>query len=224
MSLGERIKESRKKAGLSQEKVAELIGVSRQAVAKWEAGQSAPNTENLIRLAEIFEVAVDMLIQEKHAEKEEQKREQCIAKKKVDMKSNVKIVLLVMAGYCLVYLVGRIVCGDFAGSSFIGWLTGTDSKYYLFGWLTHEKLFWASMLISAIPALFGKYRFSFITFVAFILGLLFGELFGPYEAGIPIGHSHYGWLIWGVIFLVSIIVGIIDTKLMKKKYDDQRTV
>ena len=54
MSLGERIKEQRKSSGLSQEKVAEFVGVSRQAVTKWETGQSAPSTENLFKLAEIF--------------------------------------------------------------------------------------------------------------------------------------------------------------------------
>ena len=40
MSLGERIKNCRKSAGFSQDKLAELVGVSRQAVAKWEAGGS----------------------------------------------------------------------------------------------------------------------------------------------------------------------------------------
>lgn len=40
MTLGERIKSCRQKAGLSQEKLAELAGVSRQAVTKWEAGGS----------------------------------------------------------------------------------------------------------------------------------------------------------------------------------------
>ena len=50
MSLGEKIKACRQNAGMSQEKVAELVGVSRQAVTKWEANQSAPNTENMFKL------------------------------------------------------------------------------------------------------------------------------------------------------------------------------
>lgn len=62
MALGERIKECRQSSGMSQEKVAELLGVSRQAVTKWEANQSAPNTENLFKLAEIFGTTVDMLL------------------------------------------------------------------------------------------------------------------------------------------------------------------
>ena len=62
MTLGERIKYQRTRAGLSQERVAELVGVSRQSVTKWESGQSAPSTENLFRLAEIFGTTVDMLL------------------------------------------------------------------------------------------------------------------------------------------------------------------
>ena len=42
MTVGERIKTCRQNTGMSQEKVADLIGVSRQAVTKWEANQSAP--------------------------------------------------------------------------------------------------------------------------------------------------------------------------------------
>ena len=63
MTLGERIKTCRQKAGMSQEKVAEFVGVSRQAVTKWESNQSAPNTENLFKLAEIFGTTVDVLLE-----------------------------------------------------------------------------------------------------------------------------------------------------------------
>ena len=62
MSLGTRIRDARQRRGLSQEKVAELVGVSRQAVAKWESGQSAPSTENLLRLAEVLGTTADLLM------------------------------------------------------------------------------------------------------------------------------------------------------------------
>ncbi len=61
MTLGEKISCLRKKAGYSQEKLAELMEVSRQAVTKWESGKANPDTENLIRLAEIFGVSLDEL-------------------------------------------------------------------------------------------------------------------------------------------------------------------
>jgi len=62
MTLGEKIKMYRSQNGLSQEKIAELVGVSRQAVTKWESGQSAPSTTNLITLAEIFKISMDDLV------------------------------------------------------------------------------------------------------------------------------------------------------------------
>lgn len=61
MTLGEKIHELRKAHKMSQERMAELLSVSRQAVSKWETGQSNPNTENLICLAEIFDVSVGEL-------------------------------------------------------------------------------------------------------------------------------------------------------------------
>ena len=50
-TLGQRIREHRRRAGLSQEALARRMDVSRQAVTKWESSQSAPSTENLFRLA-----------------------------------------------------------------------------------------------------------------------------------------------------------------------------
>ncbi|MBQ5322541.1 MAG: helix-turn-helix transcriptional regulator, partial [Oscillospiraceae bacterium] len=47
MTLGEKISDLRKRKGISQEKLAELLDVSRQAVTKWESGKGNPDTENL---------------------------------------------------------------------------------------------------------------------------------------------------------------------------------
>ena len=54
----------RKKAGLSQEALADRIGVSRQTVAKWESGESAPDVNRCDDLAELFEVTLDALVHE----------------------------------------------------------------------------------------------------------------------------------------------------------------
>ena len=61
MSIGQRISELRKSSSLSQEYVAEKLGVSRQAVSKWETDSSAPDMYNLIALAELFGVSVEYL-------------------------------------------------------------------------------------------------------------------------------------------------------------------
>ena len=61
MSLGERIIELRGLCGLSQNQLAKAMEVSRQAVSKWETGQSVPDAMNLIRLAEILETDIEYL-------------------------------------------------------------------------------------------------------------------------------------------------------------------
>ena len=60
--IGEKITYYRKKAGMSQEKVAECLEVSRQAVTKWEGDVSKPSSDNLIKLAKLFDVDVEVLL------------------------------------------------------------------------------------------------------------------------------------------------------------------
>lgn len=61
MSIGEKIFANRKKAGISQEELADMLGVSRQSVSLWETDQTAPSTANLVRLTEIFHISMDEL-------------------------------------------------------------------------------------------------------------------------------------------------------------------
>ena len=63
-----RLYELRKKHNLSQEELAEKLGVSRQAVSKWERSEASPDTDNLIALAKIYDLSLDELI---YGEKEE---------------------------------------------------------------------------------------------------------------------------------------------------------
>ena len=62
MEFSQRLYELRKKAGLSQEGLADLLGVTRQAVQKWEAGAARPDMDNLAALARYFSVTLDYLV------------------------------------------------------------------------------------------------------------------------------------------------------------------
>ena len=62
MEFQQRLYDLRKKAGLSQEGLADLLGVTRQAVQKWESGVSRPDLDNLTALAQQFSVSLDYLI------------------------------------------------------------------------------------------------------------------------------------------------------------------
>lgn len=62
MSISDEIIKLRKKSGLTQEAFSEKIGVSRQAVAKWESGDTLPEIEKLILISDLFRVTLDSLI------------------------------------------------------------------------------------------------------------------------------------------------------------------
>lgn len=64
MTFSEKLKEIRKEEGLSQEQLAEKIGVSRQAITKWETGKGLPDVENMIIIAEIFKTTLDELLRD----------------------------------------------------------------------------------------------------------------------------------------------------------------
>ena len=64
MTLGQRIQALRKEKGLSQEALGEALGVSRQAVSKWEQGRAAPSTANLLALAKLYGACAEELLQE----------------------------------------------------------------------------------------------------------------------------------------------------------------
>ena len=61
-SLGEVLKEHRTRCGMTQEFVAESLGVSRQAVSKWENGTADPATSNLLKLARLYGITPEELI------------------------------------------------------------------------------------------------------------------------------------------------------------------
>ena len=62
VEIAQRLAMRRKQAGLSQEALAEKLGVSRQAVSKWERSESSPDTDNLIALAQLYNVSLDDLL------------------------------------------------------------------------------------------------------------------------------------------------------------------
>ena len=117
---------------------------------------------------------------------------------------NVVIALAVGCAFLLVWLIGRRFFPELG-------------KLYTFDWVLRRKLFLAAAVIAAVPALFGKFRFSCSVFVGSCLGIVLGELLGRDPAGAQFGHGHHGWWIWIAVFLVSIAAGVLFEILHGKK-------
>ena len=64
MSLGNKLAEARKRQNLTQEQLADRLGVTRQAVSRWESDAAYPETDKIIRMAQILEVSCDYLLQD----------------------------------------------------------------------------------------------------------------------------------------------------------------
>lgn len=62
MNMADRIQYLRKTKGISQEELADKVGVSRQAVSKWESGQGKPEIDNIIKLTKIYNVSSDYIL------------------------------------------------------------------------------------------------------------------------------------------------------------------
>ena len=78
MTFGEKIQKLRKEAGMSQEELAYQLGVSRQAISKWERGNGYPETEKIVRMSKIYHVTLDYLLNEEDVQTQEANAERGI--------------------------------------------------------------------------------------------------------------------------------------------------
>ena len=121
MTLGEKISKQRKELNYTQEQLAEILGVSRQSISKWESDIAYPETEKLIELGKLFDCSMDYLLKEEITEKddtqafvlsekvEEISRKIITEKNKVKVKKTLKIIGIVFAAFLAVDIISMIL-------------------------------------------------------------------------------------------------------------------
>lgn len=161
MKLSEKIYYCRKRTGQSQEQLAERLGVSRQAVSKWETGDAEPEIKKLKLLAEAFGVSVDWLLSEEDIPEQAESAEQTRAVPPQENDAPHAIDRLVQrygwligvyialcgAGTMLVGLLARAAAGALAGGGIasgadqaIREAIGSPGGWYMVGGLPDEAL------------------------------------------------------------------------------------
>ena len=125
MNLGENIKNRRENLKLSQEYVAEQLGVSRQAVSKWETGQTEPTANNLIRLAEVFEINLSELVGSSESNKKPEHQE-----KTIRIISKKKLIVCLTTGIACIVLAGIIMSINYIRKLPVDWDAGACSGGY----------------------------------------------------------------------------------------------
>lgn len=107
MTIADRIQSLRKTKGISQEELADQIGVSRQAISKWESDQSCPEVDKIILLSDYFGVTTDFLLKGTEAKSEEGEKANVPEKREDDVKI-AKIYTTAGTAINLIGLVGAI--------------------------------------------------------------------------------------------------------------------
>ena len=119
IEIANRLVQLRKQHGLSQEELAEKLGISRQAVSKWERAESSPDTDNLISIAKLYNVSLDELL--KTDEDPETLREQAQKQTEEDRRKEKKSPLYKFP-YPVVAVIIFFLIGFFANGFVYAWL------------------------------------------------------------------------------------------------------
>ena len=121
MTLGEKISKQRKELNYTQEQLADILGVSRQSVSKWESDIAYPETDKLIELGKLFDCSMDYLLKEEVTEKsgvqasrftekvEEISKKVMTDKNKGTAKKVLKIIGIILAAVLAVDIISMIV-------------------------------------------------------------------------------------------------------------------
>ena len=212
MTIGQRISELRKNHGYSQEYVAEQLGVSRQAVSKWETDASAPDTYNLIGLAQLFGVSVAFIAVGKK-EEEGQPSPQGTASNPIVVTNHYRQGINLEQVIGVIMLIFSLVCGILT-------ITVDDRLLPIFLILVvctiacfiqikHKSIvvWWGFWIFDFLLAIFGMTSSPFL-------------IFNPanYQPGLT-GALFYGYFTW--LYLVGIVIYTIRYFKRQKSQNNQ---
>lgn len=123
MTLGEKIAKQRKELNYTQEQLADILGVSRQSVSKWESDIAYPETDKLIEIGKLFDCSMDYRLKENITEKSGATAnvftEKVLTdKNKMKFKKALKIIGIILAAVLAIDVISMIVYFCFVGNIF----------------------------------------------------------------------------------------------------------
>lgn len=103
MDIGRKLKNAREKAALTQEQIAEIIGVSRQTISNWENNRSYPDIVSVLRLSEAYQVSLDVLLKEAEDMKKQEQNQINFLEKYWNAIYSIAVVMFPLARICEYY-------------------------------------------------------------------------------------------------------------------------
>ena len=195
IKLADRLVELRKEHKLSQEALAEKLGLSRQSISKWERAEASPDTDNLIALAEVYGISLDQLLGNNEPEKEPQPQPEApkkqLSAKQIKGKQNLKKAPLLFLGAIALYAGGGIILGVF---------------WWALMWILFPIVLGYTM--SALSMYFDDRKFLSILFSAIAATLFAVSLY--IASGVAFG-------LWGIAWLIFLAIpAYVYVKVIKK--------
>ncbi len=231
IEIANRLQKLRKENGYSQEELADKLGISRQAVSKWERAESSPDTDNLIVLARLYNISLDELLND--SESDEEIRDRVIDREQDEKTDSSKIILTDDEGQTLKIENGHMHCYKKDGTEvqfnkkqtiILSVFSGVVALLTLVGFLVWGFCFdgwhicwtlWVLMpaVVSIFQVIAKKQLTQFVwpclvTFVYLVLGMQYG-LWHPY------------WFLFITIPIYYIITDAIDKYVLKTKDEDE---
>lgn len=208
MNIADRIQNLRKSKGISQEELADKIGVSRQAVSKWESGQSTPDIEKIILLSDFFETTTDYLLKGTEPAKAD------------ETKWNAKV--FAIAGTAL-NAIGLVLAIMIWSERHRSYTVGLGIIIMLLG----TGVFLTGQIIEAKDKIKARYLFGFpnVWILSFIPMAscfnIFDGLIGRYSPWIaPVPELGNSLIRYGLYWIVYITVCVVaDVRMAKKNRD-----
>ena len=212
IKIANKLVELRKKNGLSQEELADKLGLSRQAVSKWERAESSPDTDNLICLAKLYNVSLDDLlntdetleeISREVKEKEEEKKGKAVELTEEEKARNRKFKMIegIVSGSAL--LVATIIYLT------VSILNNTEWHRL---WIVYFIAIIAPSIVSGIKHhRFTEFNYPILAVLAFFILGFYADMWNP------------GWVVFLTIPVFYSIFGPIDHAYKEKHgkaYDD----
>lgn len=214
MTIGEKIRQRRREKGLTQDALANALEISRQAVAKWESGQSAPATENLLKLATLLEVPLEELAGpkeqppsalEEYARRQlEQERKRQAAK--AALWAELKGTGAIAAGYLAVYL----ACLAFF------YLAGARSCVW--GWMQSCHVLAVTCLVHLAFRLLGRRRAGRALLAGTLAAIPLANAAGLAVMERTLTGRNYGWVFYlAVLFAFCGLGWLWELRTAKEK-------
>lgn len=199
MDIGNKLQRARMKANLTQEQVAEMLGVSRQTISNWENEKTYPDIKSVVTLSDLYNVSLDYLLKEKeeismsnYLDYLEESTNMVKSKNKLSM-------LILVVTYLLIWSVSLI--------EFWFFISGSDAMGYsfMFLWILLPITTFVISLLIGKNNYWGKWKWL----SSFILGIMYMLAeYATFQFANMIAFNKINTPDWGMVFVGAAISAI----------------